>query len=74
MNNFINYDKLKNQIESKLCPEHSKHPIFTKTSEGFTINACCEKFRTSLIEYAEKAIEEEVQKSISEMLNKAFKK
>lgn len=70
----LNYNKIKLQIERNLCPEHSQHPVFTKTTNGFTIDACCEKFRNFLVKQAEKAIKEETERTISEMFTKAFKK
>jgi peptidyl-prolyl cis/trans isomerase len=69
----INYSNIKSRIERYSCPEHRERPKFTITSDGFTITACCEKFRTSLINEAKSAVEEETQKAIEKMLKNAFK-
>lgn len=73
MSNSINYNNVKAHIERKLCPEHSQHPTFTKTANGFTINACCEAFKSTLIKEAEKVIKIELEKAISQMFKNAFK-
>lgn len=69
----INYSNIKNRIEKKSCPKHGKHPKFTQTAEGFSITACCENFRSSLIEEAKTAIAEETRRSIENMFRNAFK-
>ncbi|MDV3560260.1 hypothetical protein CMT75_12385 [Elizabethkingia anophelis] len=70
----INYYNIQTSIESKTCPEHGKHPKFTKTPEGFSINACCENFRSVLMETAQEAITKETQEAIERMMKGIFKR
>ena len=69
----INYSNIKHRIERESCPEHGERPKFTKTSDGFSISACCEKFRASLINEAKTAVAEETKRTIENMLRDAFK-
>lgn len=70
----INYYNIQRSIENKICPEHGEHPKFTKTPEGFSINACCESFRSALMKIAEEAIMKETQEAIERMMKGVFKR
>lgn len=72
--NELNYSSIKRKIESKLCNEHRTHPQFIKTSKGFEIKACCDKFRNELVKESEKFIGEETQKAIEKMMKNILKK
>ncbi|QWT87276.1 hypothetical protein KBP46_05300 [Chryseobacterium sp. PCH239] len=69
----LNYDQIKKEIESEVYKEHSRHPEFVKTDEGFGIKACCEPFREELVEKSGKMIEEETKKILEEMMEDLFK-
>jgi hypothetical protein len=46
----LDYDIIKQEIESDVCKEHGLHPEFVKTDEGFGIKACCDPFRIELVQ------------------------
>jgi len=70
----LDYNSIKRKIESQKCSEHNENPEFRKTSKGFEIKACCENFRSELIQKSEKIIAEETKKSIEKMMKNIFKK
>ncbi|REC44098.1 hypothetical protein [Chryseobacterium pennipullorum] len=69
----LNYDLIKQEIESETCKEHHLHPEFVKTEEGFGIRACCEPFRLELVAKSEKMIEEETTQFLDKMMKDIFK-
>ncbi|AZA76274.1 hypothetical protein EG347_01395 [Chryseobacterium sp. G0186] len=69
----LNYDLIKQEIESETCKEHGLHPEFVKTDDGFGIKACCQPFHTELVTKSEKIIEEETTKFLDKMMNDIFK-
>jgi len=69
----INYYNIQRSIERNTCPEHGKHPKFSKTINGFSITACCENFRASLVKKAENAVAEETKKAIEKIFKDAFR-
>lgn len=70
----LDYNSIKRKIESQKCSEHNKNPQFIKTSKGFQIKACCENFRSELVNESEKIIAEETKKAIEKMMKNIFKK
>ncbi|GEM52647.1 hypothetical protein F0358_14355 [Empedobacter brevis] len=72
--NDLNYDSIKNKIESEVCPIHQKNAVFVKTTESFNIAACCEDFKTEMIEKSNYIVAEETKKNIDNILKKAFEK
>lgn len=73
MSDFLDYDVIKRKIESEVCSEHNEHAKFTKTTEGFQINSCCESFKMKLTEEINRNITEQTKTAIQKMLKKAFK-
>ncbi|NIF06085.1 hypothetical protein F3J23_11605 [Chryseobacterium sp. Tr-659] len=69
----LNYNLIKQEIESEVCEEHGLHPEFVKTDEGFGIKACCDPFREKMVEKSGKMIEEETKKILDEMMKDLFK-
>ena len=70
----LDYSSIKRKIENQKCQEHYENPKFIKTSKGFEIKACCEKFRTEIIKKSEKIIAEETKKAIEKMMKNIFRK
>lgn len=69
----LNYDLIKQEIESETCKEHGLHPEFVKTDDGFGIRACCQPFHAELVTKSEKMIEEETTKFLDKMMKDMFK-
>ncbi|QIY90195.1 hypothetical protein [Chryseobacterium gallinarum] len=69
----LNYDVIKQEIESEICGEHGIHPEFIKTEEGFGIKACCDPFRMALVQKSEKSIEEQTEKLLNKIMKDMFK-
>lgn len=69
----IDYNLVKRKIEIERCPEHSEHPKFEKTNKGFSVNACCEEFRSEMLEKIKIIMAEETKSAIGKMLKNAFK-
>lgn len=61
------------KIENEICATHSQHPKFEKTDVGFSITACCEEFRSKMLERAEEIMVEETKKTLEQMLKGMFK-
>lgn len=70
----IDYNVIKRTVEKELCIKHKEHPQFKKTVNGFQINACCEEFKSKVVEKAKKALAEQTKIAMQKMINKAFKK
>ncbi|MEE6127864.1 hypothetical protein V2E39_10760 [Chryseobacterium arthrosphaerae] len=70
----LDYNSIKRKIENESCSEHNKHPQFIKTFKGFEIKACCENFRSQLVEKSKKIVAEETKKTIENMMKNIFKK
>jgi len=70
----LDYNSIKRKIENQTCLEHHKNPRFIKTTKGFEIKACCESFRSELVEKSKKIIADETKKSIEKMMKNIFKK
>ncbi|MFP3833648.1 hypothetical protein [Chryseobacterium sp. SIMBA_028] len=68
----LNYDLIKQEIESETCKEHGLHPEFVKTDDGFGIKACCQPFHAELVAKSEKIIEEETTKFLDKMMKDIF--
>mgnify|MGYP006430663883 CR=1 FL=1 len=65
----IDYNKVKRKVEREKCPLHGEKPKFNKKHNGFTINTCCNKFRSKMIKKSEKIIKVEVVNSMNKMFN-----
>ena len=68
----LNYNLIKQEIESEVCKEHNLHPEFVKTDDGFGIKACCLPFHTELVAKSEKIIEVETTKFLDKMMKDIF--
>ena len=64
----IDYNKVKRKVEREKCPFHGEKPEFQKKHNGFTINTCCDEFRSKMIKKSEKVIEDEVANSMNEII------
>jgi len=69
----IDYASVKRKIESEQCNIHKEHPKFEKTIDGFSISACCEKFRTKMKKKTETIMAEEIKTAIESMLKNTFR-
>ncbi|MET3036790.1 hypothetical protein ABXT08_11840 [Chryseobacterium sp. NRRL B-14859] len=69
----LNYELIKQEIESETCKEHGLHPEFVKTEEGFGIKACCDPFRLELVQKSENMIEEQTEKLLDKIMKDMFK-
>lgn len=74
MSDFLDYNAIKRKIESETCLEHNARPEFKKTSDGFQINSCCEKFKSKLTEKAKKIVSEQTKSAMEKMMKNMFKK
>ncbi len=72
MNRF-DYKFLKYKIEFEVCPEHNENPKFIESANGYSIIACCENFKTTMIEKSTILVNEQTLKNLDEILKKALK-
>lgn len=70
----LDYNSIKRKIENQTCTEHKMNPKFIKTLKGFEITACCESFRSELVEKSRKIMTDETKKTIENMIKNIFKK
>jgi hypothetical protein len=68
----LDYDIIKQEIESDVCKEHGLYPEFVKTDEGFGIKACCDPFRIELVQSLRKMIEEQTEKLLDKIMKDMF--
>lgn len=69
MNNL----KIKRRLEKNQCPTHLKNPTITVSGDQFSMQCCCEEFKTKLIELTKQYAAEQVKKDIEDSLRKAFR-
>lgn len=69
----IDYNSVKRKIEKERCLLHNEHPKFEKTHNGFNITACCEEFRSKMIQRSESIMADETKLAIDKMMRKAFR-
>ena len=69
----LDYNEIKRKIERERCAEHNESAKFVKTSNGFSITACCDNFEKKMSEKAEKIVGEETENAVNKMLKNMFK-
>ena len=69
----LDYTSVKRKIEREKCLKHNEHPKFERTGNGFNILACCEEFRTKMLQKTENIMADETKSAIEKMLKKTFR-
>jgi len=70
----LNLNTIKSKLEQLTCSVHGKHPIIKVVDSNLNFECCCENFRTKCLNESKKTFGDEIQKSLTETFNKAFKK
>ncbi len=72
MNRF-DYKFLKYKIEFEVYSEYNENPKFNESANGYSIIACCENFKTKMIEKSTILVNEQTIKNLDEIFKKALR-
>lgn len=64
---------VKKKLESHICSTHAKHPTVTVTNKGFSLQCCCDEFKSNLVALTKEYIGQETKKAIEDELRDAFR-
>lgn len=66
--------RVKNLVESEVCPIHGKHPVVTYVSEtGLEFTSCCHEFRSVLESKIGPLVQKEISSSLVQSLWDIFR-
>ncbi|MDM1550566.1 MULTISPECIES: hypothetical protein [Empedobacter] len=68
-----NFKDIKRVIEMEICHVHNKKPTFIESNNDIDIIACCDDFKTKMVEKFSILIAERSIKNVENIFKKAFK-
>jgi hypothetical protein len=70
----MNLNNVKNRLERLTCFTHREHPGVRIVGSKLQFECCCDNFKNKCLEETQRALANEAEKTISDTLDKAFKK